>query len=87
MQYHHIHHFSTRVPSYLIRACHDSAPPGLWRYVKYLDFKTELQSLLLVMWNPDTHRFESFSDLNWLLGIHANKVSRISVEEAPAKEE
>jgi omega-6 fatty acid desaturase (delta-12 desaturase) len=66
-QYHHIHHFSTRVPSYLIRACHDSAPPGLWRYVKYLDFKTELQSLLLVMWNPDTHRFESFPDLNWLL--------------------
>jgi hypothetical protein len=28
-QYHHIHHFSTKVPSYQLRPCHDTAPPGV----------------------------------------------------------
>ena len=27
-QYHHIHHCSTKVPSYQLRPCHDTAPPG-----------------------------------------------------------
>ena len=87
-QYHHIHHFSTKVPSYHLRACHDEAPRGLWRHIKFLDFKTELQSLLLVMWNGDEHRFESFPELNWLLGLPAPVHAKgQTVAPAPAKDE
>ncbi|KAK9916615.1 hypothetical protein WJX75_004908 [Coccomyxa subellipsoidea] len=85
IEYHHIHHFSTKVPSYQLRPCHDTAPPGMWRYIKYLDFKTELQSLLLVMWNPEKHRFESFPELNWLLGFKDTDTPAVSLK--IAKEE
>ncbi|EIE23878.1 hypothetical protein COCSUDRAFT_47044 [Coccomyxa subellipsoidea C-169] len=83
IEYHHIHHFSTRVPSYRIRACHDSAPPATWRYVKYLNLEMELQSLLLVMWNPDKHRFESFPELNWLLGINDSPSTYLTEQSLP----
>ena len=58
---------------------------GMWRYIKYLDFKTELQSLLLVMWNPEKHRFESFPELNWLLGFKDTDTPAVSLK--IAKEE
>ena len=31
-QFHHIHHFFSGVPCYLLRSCHDSAPPGVMIY-------------------------------------------------------
>ena len=57
----------------------------MWRYIKYLDFKTELQSLLLVMWDPEKHRFESFPELNWLLGFKDADPPSVSLK--TAKEE
>ena len=52
----------------------------MWRYIKYLDFKTELQSLLLVMWYPEKHRFESFPELNWLLGFKDTNTAAVSLK-------
>ena len=70
--------------SRLIRR-HCVAIAGMWRYIKYLDFKTELQSLLLVMWDPEKHRFESFPELNWLLGFKDADPPSVSLK--TAKEE
>ncbi|KAK9916379.1 hypothetical protein WJX75_002039 [Coccomyxa subellipsoidea] len=69
IEFHHIHHFFSGVPCYLLRSCHDSAPPGTWRYIKYLELKIEVESWLLHTWNPDVHAFESPPGLAWLLDL------------------
>merc|ERR550537_1941134 len=33
IEYHHIHHFRTRIPGYMLRKCHEEAPEGTWNEV------------------------------------------------------
>lgn len=55
IEYHHIHHFNTRVPCYLLDRCHDEAPPGMWDAVTQLGPKDAWRAL----WN--THFDEETS--------------------------
>jgi hypothetical protein len=47
--------------------CHETAPPGLWDGIAYLDYKTTVQSLLTVMYDEKEHCFRSFPELEWLM--------------------
>jgi omega-6 fatty acid desaturase (delta-12 desaturase) len=33
IEYHHIHHFRTRIPGYMLRKCHEEAPAGTWKEI------------------------------------------------------
>lgn len=72
IEYHHIHHLNPKVPCYRLASCHDSAPPGTWDDVVQVPFgKAAVASLLNVMWNEDTRKYEPFPEWkqvqDWLL--------------------
>jgi omega-6 fatty acid desaturase (delta-12 desaturase) len=60
LEYHHVHHFNTRVPCYNLQACHDSAPPGAWRDVVVVGPRKALRSLTFTLFNAATRRYEAF---------------------------
>jgi omega-6 fatty acid desaturase (delta-12 desaturase) len=59
---HHIHHMNSRIPGYLLGACHDEAPKGLWDElgVQKLYFQDLWSSLFLTLWDTDTGKFVRF---------------------------
>eukprot|EP00475_Leptophrys_vorax_P001690 TRINITY_DN1092_c0_g1_i2.p1 TRINITY_DN1092_c0_g1~~TRINITY_DN1092_c0_g1_i2.p1 ORF type:complete len:357 (-),score=51.51 TRINITY_DN1092_c0_g1_i2:105-1130(-) len=67
IEYHHIHHYSTAVPSYFLKQCHDSAPAGMWDQVTEVDWKGSLRGFFNVQWNEATQRYESFQEYEWIL--------------------
>jgi len=73
IEYHHIHHLSTRVPCYKLQTCHESAREGLWKDVVIVDKKKAFASLFNVMWDTKTQRFEPFE-------IHARFLKLIGLD-------
>jgi omega-6 fatty acid desaturase (delta-12 desaturase) len=63
IEYHHIHHYSTAVPSYLLQKCHETAPAGLWKNVTVVDFRAMVRGFFNVQWNEVTHRYEAFPEI------------------------
>lgn len=63
IEYHHIHHFRTRMPGYMLREVHESAPKGMWEEVVYLGPADMWRSLFLQVWDVDSRRYASFSDI------------------------
>ena len=41
----------------------------MWRYIKYLELKIEIESWLLHTWDPGMHAYESPPGLAWLLDL------------------
>eukprot|EP00606_Chrysophyceae_sp_TOSAG23-5_P001413 GSChrysophyteH2.ASY1.ANO1.1565.1 assembled CDS len=60
IEYHHIHHLSTRVPGYKIQRCHEEAPRGMWRAVARISALQAVQSTFHVLYDEDTERYISF---------------------------
>jgi omega-6 fatty acid desaturase (delta-12 desaturase) len=67
IEYHHIHHLSTKVPCYNLRACHEEAPPAFWSMVTIVDGKKAFAGAFNSMWNVKTQRFEMFDYYNDLV--------------------
>lgn len=44
--YHHIHHFDTRVPGYLLRKCHEEGDPQFWKETKRMNLFQVLKTFL-----------------------------------------
>ena len=57
--YHHIHHYDTRVPGYLLKQCHEEGNPVFWEDVTVLNFMqgSFWRTLWTTMYNDDTGRF------------------------------
>ncbi|XP_004342774.1 hypothetical protein CAOG_08173 [Capsaspora owczarzaki ATCC 30864] len=61
IQYHHIHHLSTRVPCYRLAACHEVGQErGLWSEVNVVDGPKAATSFFNVFWDEPTHQFVTF---------------------------
>jgi len=39
IEYHHIHHLTTRIPSYKLQMCHEEAPYQYWESITVVDKK------------------------------------------------
>ena len=53
IQYHHVHHLDTRVPSYRLAECHHAAPPGAWAGVASLGAREAAAAMRNVMYDED----------------------------------
>lgn len=69
IEYHHIHHLSTKVPCYNLRSCHENAPKEFWSPVTIVDGKKAFAGALNTMWNVETQRFETFGFYQSLLKL------------------
>lgn len=52
--YHHIHHLSSRIPNYNLRACHEAE--GFFQQVPELTLSKSLKSLSLRLWDEDAQK-------------------------------
>jgi len=57
IEYHHVHHLNAKVPSYLLRECHENEENGLFKEVVHLDFMDGFHMLKFNVWDEDTQSF------------------------------
>ncbi|MCP3982707.1 MAG: hypothetical protein GY716_25735 [bacterium] len=60
IEYHHIHHVNTRVPSYRLARCHRDAPAGMWRAVTVPTLRECVAAMFNTMWDEDSRHFRRF---------------------------
>lgn len=62
IEYHHIHHMNIRIPGYMLKACHDEAPKGLWDELGLQKHSSQdlWSSLFLTLWDTDSGKFVTF---------------------------
>ena len=61
IEYHHIHHISTRVPCYKIQQCHVDAPPDLWNGIVHVDtVEKYVVSTFHTMWDDEQQSLVTF---------------------------
>jgi omega-6 fatty acid desaturase (delta-12 desaturase) len=64
IEYHHIHHLSSRVPSYRLRACHEEAPLGMWDGIQTMTMRNGWDALQLTLWSDVKEKLVSFTELD-----------------------
>jgi len=64
IEYHHIHHFRTRIPGYMLRKCHEGAPPGMWDGVPFLSWADLYRSLLVQCYDIDSRQYKTFAEVD-----------------------
>jgi len=73
IEYHHIHHYSTKVPGYKLQRCHEEAPPGLFTDIPILDYPTMWNSLFLSLYDETTGKYVSFAEASLSQKSHSKK--------------
>ena len=63
IEYHHIHHFRTRIPGYMLRVVHEKAPPNFWDDIVYMKPKDMWRSLFLQVWDEETKNYATFDEV------------------------
>ncbi len=65
IEYHHIHHFTTKVPLFKLKKCHED---GLdyWYKVPKLSYKKSLASLFNSLYNSETKLYEPFDTYKFI---------------------
>lgn len=63
IEYHHIHHFRTRMPGYMLRTVHELAPPSMWADVVVLGPKELWRSLFLQCWDEEKQVYATFAEV------------------------
>jgi len=66
IEYHHIHHYSSIIPGYLLRKCHEEAPEGLWHGTTTLSPKEMYESVFYTLYDEPTGRYVSFKEADAL---------------------
>ncbi|MGH6980205.1 MAG: hypothetical protein ACREFC_03275, partial [Stellaceae bacterium] len=59
--FHHVHHLSTHVPNYRLRACYEAIPA--LRTKTPLSLWAALKSMRLALWDEDNSRLIGFGEL------------------------
>jgi len=72
IEYHHIHHYSSIIPGYLLRKCHEEAPEGMWEGTHVLSYKAMYESCFFSLYDEETSRYVSFSEANELKSKREN---------------
>jgi len=60
IEFHHIHHLSTRVPCYYLSKCHHEAVPDAWRGITVVTLDKLWDSIWNVMWDEEKEKFVPF---------------------------
>lgn len=61
IEFHHVHHYSTNVPSYRLRECHlAGAKEGLWADVCEVGPAKAWTSLANTMWDEENNVYVTF---------------------------
>jgi omega-6 fatty acid desaturase (delta-12 desaturase) len=68
IEYHHIHHLHTLVPSYAIQQCHDSFSNWNTCGICEVDYDLAWESLSNVMYDEETERLLPFAPIVPVLG-------------------
>lgn len=63
IEYHHIHHFRTRIPCYMLRTVHEKAPKGMWDDITCLSYSDMWHSMFLQVWDEQESRYTTFHDV------------------------
>ncbi|MBP1995992.1 fatty acid desaturase [Paenibacillus eucommiae] len=63
--FHHVHHFSPRIPNYYLEELHDTKAP--LQNVQTITLATSLKSLRFRLWDEQGKRFVSFRDIRHLV--------------------
>eukprot|EP01127_Copromyxa_protea_P004466 TRINITY_DN14325_c0_g1_i1.p1 TRINITY_DN14325_c0_g1~~TRINITY_DN14325_c0_g1_i1.p1 ORF type:complete len:347 (-),score=54.99 TRINITY_DN14325_c0_g1_i1:411-1451(-) len=63
IEYHHIHHYSSIIPGYLLKKCHEEAPAGLWEGTTVLTPSEMFEALFYTLYDEKTGRYLSFNQL------------------------
>jgi omega-6 fatty acid desaturase (delta-12 desaturase) len=66
IEYHHIHHYSSIIPGYLLRQCHEEAPEGLWDGTHVLSYKDMYASLFYTLYDEPSGLYVSFKEADAL---------------------
>jgi acyl-lipid omega-6 desaturase (Delta-12 desaturase) len=69
IEYHHIHHLTTRIPCYKLQECHEEASSVLWETITVVDRKKAFAGYFNAIWDDKNKRFESFPIYNYLLSL------------------
>lgn len=69
IEYHHIHHTSTKVPCYQLQTCHEEAPQELWSPVQVVGYRKAFAGAFNTMYNLKTRRFEPFDIYKLFLSL------------------
>ncbi len=64
--YHHIHHLSSRIPNYNLKACHDSEP--FFQQVPEINLRRSFRSLRLRLWDESSGKLVGYPRKNGGLG-------------------
>ncbi|NBB79645.1 MAG: fatty acid desaturase [Verrucomicrobia bacterium] len=60
--YHHIHHLSSRIPNYNLKACHEAEP--FFQQVPEINLRRSLRSLRLRLWDEASGKLVGFAERN-----------------------
>jgi len=63
IEYHHIHHFRTRVPGYMLRYVHENAPADMWHSVVTLYAADMWRSVWLTIYDDTTRQYATFDEV------------------------
>lgn len=63
IEYHHIHHFRTKIPGYMLRQVHEAAPAGMWHEVVTLDLPRMWDSLWLQCYDEELGEYATFAEV------------------------
>jgi len=63
IEYHHIHHLRTRIPGYMLREVHESAPTEYFENVPVLGAKELWRALFLQIWDDENQRYVTFDSV------------------------
>jgi omega-6 fatty acid desaturase (delta-12 desaturase) len=65
IEFHHIHHWSTRVPSYRLQDCHDDGEAkGMWTCITRIDTMDKfVKALFNVLWCDKRQQYITFWEL------------------------
>jgi omega-6 fatty acid desaturase (delta-12 desaturase) len=57
--FHHIHHFNSRIPNYMLEKCYRENP--VFQQVKAITFLTSMKSLKLRLWDENSHKLVAYN--------------------------
>ena len=63
IEYHHIHHFRTRIPGYMLRRVHDTAPEGMWDQIVTLHPRDMWRCLWLTVYDDFQGKYSTFGEV------------------------
>lgn len=63
IEYHHIHHFRTRIPGYMLQTVHNDATPEMWKEVVELNSSALYRSLWLQVYDDVEGKYSTFEQV------------------------